>query len=127
MGRGAVGGGGGMPDGRPAGNGGGGPGSSSTGLLYLSSELRGGGLDREPDLEGGICVGVFTGAIGSGAGLTGGTGLRVNGGGGGTLRGGGPGTFAGPTSAPSSLTPSPRTSPRGSRPLSEGNKIDCDQ
>jgi len=97
MGRGAVGGGGG---GRPAGNGGGGPGSSSTGLSCLSFELRGGNLDREADLEGGVGVGVSTEAIGSGAGWTGGTDRRLSGGGGGTLSGGGAGTFTGSTSAP---------------------------
>ena len=63
MGRGAVGGGGGAPDGRPAGNGGGGPGSSSARLSCLPSELGGGGRDSEVDREGGVGVGVSTGDI----------------------------------------------------------------
>ena len=73
MGRGAVGGGGGTPDGRPAGNGGGGPGSSPTRLSCISSSFRGGGLDWEADREGGVGVGASTGDIGPGAGFTGGT------------------------------------------------------
>ena len=67
VGRGAIGGGGGTPDGRPAGNGGGGPDSSSAGPSGLSSELcRGGGGGMDAQISGGI--------IDSGVGWTGGTG-----------------------------------------------------
>ena len=98
IGRGAVGGGGGTLNRRPAGNGGGDPGFSSTGLSILFSELRGGNEDIEGDRRGGLGVGVSAGVIDSGGDWTGGTGRSANGGGGGTAKGGGIGTFTGPAS-----------------------------
>ena len=74
-------------------------------------------------------VGVFSVAVGSGVGLTGGTGREVNGGGGGTVKGGGAGTFAGSTFTLSSGTPLSRTPlfSSGFQSSSGGNRMDCDQ
>ena len=68
IGRGAVGGGGGTPYGRPDGNGGGGPGFSWLGLPGLSSGLREGNGDGEGGRGGGMGVEVSVGIVDSGAG-----------------------------------------------------------
>ena len=125
VGRGTIGGGGGIPDGRPSGNGGG-PGSSSMRLSGLSSGLRGSNGDGR-DWGGGIDVEISAGTIGSGAGWIGGTGREIGGGGGGTMKRGA-GTFTGSTSPSSSGAPLLRTSfSSGFRSLPEDNKMDCDQ
>ena len=120
MGRGAVGGGGLAPDGRPDGNGGGGPPSFSMRLSGLSSGLRGGIRDGERG-RGGVDVNASAVVVDSGTGWIGGAGRGAS--------GGGAGTFAVSTSAlipgaPLSRTPSFSSDVRSS---SEDNGMDCDQ
>lgn len=103
MGRGAVGGGGGTPDGRPTGNGGGRPGSSPSKLSTLSPDLRGGNEEGEGNRGGSVSTEVSAGLIDSGAGWIGGTGRLVNGRG--AAKGGDPGGFGDSASEPSSGTP----------------------
>jgi hypothetical protein len=120
MGRGAVGGGGLVPDGRPDGNGGGEPPSFSMGRSGLSSGLRGGIRDGDRGC-GGVEIDASAVTVDPGAGWIEGAGRGAS--------GGGAGTFVGPTSALTPGAPPSRTSSFSSdfRSSSEDNGMDCDQ